>query len=511
LNTPQLYEEAVQRHEGYVAHLGPLVVRTGNQSSLAHSDRFIVDEPATRGNVSWGEVNLAYDENHFDHLLDRMTAYFNGLDIFVQDAYVRTATVDEKMAIRVVTETAWHNLFVRNSYLNPDADDIDSFVPEFTVLHAPGFRAVPERDGTNTDVFVIIHLTRKLILIGGTSFAGEIQKAIFSVLNYLLPREAHRDVLPLEGAANMNDAGEAALFIGTDGSGKTSLASDETRLLVGDAEHGWDDDGIFSIGRGCYPQALGLNMKQNYAIWQTTRRFGTILENVMLDVQTRRLDLDDDSFTENTRLSYPITHLVRATRKGTGSHPRNILLLVKDGFGVLPLVSKLSPEQAHYFFLSGYTTEEFVDDYGKPITRAKFSACYGAPFMPLHPGHYAKMFADKVAQHNANVWLVNTGWIGGPFGTGKRILLDTSRNAVRAILNGDLLGVSFRMDRYLNLMIPELCPGVPPSVLDPSKTWDDEAAYMAAARNLMDQFDANYAQYDNEVNPAMLAQQPRFS
>lgn len=508
LNTPQLYEEAVQRHEGYVAHLGPLVVRTGNQTSLTQSDRFIVAEPATQGNISWGEVNRAFDPDRFDKLVRRMGAYFNGLDIFVQDCYVRTATVKQKMGIRVVTETAWHNLFVRNSYIHPDLDDLYDFVPEFTILHAPGFRAIPERDGTNSDVFVIINLNRKLVLVGGTSFAGEIQKAIFSVLNYMLPRN---DILTMECAANIGDDGDVALFVGVDGSGKTTLATEESRRLIGDAEHGWDGDGIFSIGRGCYANTLNLSVSTSADIWQTTRRFGTILENVVVDTQTRRLDLNDDSFTENTRASYPISHLLCATRDGVASHPRNIILLTRDGYGVLPLVSKLTHEQAYYYYLSGYTTEVVTNRYGDTFAQPRFTSCYGAPFMPLHPGHYARMFADKVKQHNVDVWLVNTGWIGGPYGANERVSLATTQHVIRAILNNQLMHVEFTTDAHFGLKTPIVCPNVPARYLNPASHWVGEMSYDEAVKELVRQFDENFGQYENEVNPAILATQPRYS
>ena len=502
LNTPQLYEEAVQRHEGYVAHLGPLVVRTGNQTSLAHSDRFIVAEPATQGNVSWGEVNRAYNSERFDQLLKRMTAYFSGLDVFVQDGYVRTSSSGDQMPIRVITETAWHNLFTRNNYLHPTPEELEDFSPEYTVIHAPGFRAIPEQDYTNSDVFVILHLTRKLILIGGTSFAGEIQKAIFSVMNYLLPRQ---DILTLECSANIGKGDDVALFVGTDGSGKTTLASDDVRLLLGDAEHGWDDDGIFSIGRGGYARAFGLKPEESTDVWQTTRRFGTILENVVIDAQTRRLQLEDDSFTDNPLASYPISHLLQATRKGTASHPRHIFLLAKDGYGVLPLISKLTHQQAYYYFLSGYTSDLTTDSYGEPIIRPRFTACYGAPFMPLHPGHYARMFADKIKEHNVNVWMINTGWIGDTYSVAERTSLETTRFAIKAILTGKLSHVNFKTDEHFGLDIPTYCPNVPDSLLNPVESWDSVTAYADATHQLLNKFDENFSQYQDEVNPATLA------
>lgn len=505
LNTPQLYEEAVQRHEGYVAHLGPLVVRTGNQTSLAHSDRFIVSEPATHGNISWGEVNRPFDSGKFDELLERVGAYFRGLDVFVQDAYARNGR-DSYTPLRVITETAWHNLFVRNSYLHPEPDSLAEFSPEYTVIHAPGFRAIPERDGTNTDVFVITHLTRNLILIGGTSFAGEIQKAIFSLMNYLLPR---RDVLTLECASAVNETGDVALFVGVDGSGKSTLATGAANnMLMGDSEHGWDEDGVFSIGRGCYARVFGLNMEDSTDIWQTTRRFGTILENVVVDPQTRYLDLEDGTFTENTRASYPISHVLYATRDGHAGHPHNIILLTKDVFGVLPLVSKLTPLQAHYYFLNGYTGELVKDRYGDVIPQARFTACYGAPFMPLHPGFYARMFADRIKHHNVNVWMVNTGWMGGAYGVGRRIPIETSRAVVRSILNNKLAQANFKQGEHFGLMIPTTCQNIPDESLNPVNAWSDPQSYAYAATDLLKRFEANMSQYQNEVDPAILAAQP---
>lgn len=506
LNTPQLYEEAVQRHEGYVAHLGPLVVRTGNQTSLTHNDRFIVSEPAVQGNISWGEVNRPFNSERFDQLLKRMTAYFQGLDVFVQDAYARVGK-DQRMPIRVLTETAWHNLFVRNNYLPVTMDELESFAPQYTVIHAPGFRAIPERDGTNSDVFVIVHLTRNLILIGGTSFAGEIQKAIFSVINYLLPR---RNVLTMECAASIGDRNDTALFVGVDGAGKTTLATENSRTLIGDSEHGWDSNGIFSITRGCYARLMGLTMENSPDIWQTTRRFGTLLENVVINAQTRHLDLMDGTFTENTRAAYPISHILRATRDGMGTHPQNIFMLVKDVFGVLPPIAKLTPEQAHFYFLSGYSPQLVTNQYGETSVKAKFTACYGAPFMPLHPGQYARMFAEKIKQHQVDVWLVNTGWMGGTYDNGSRIPLEVTRNILQAVLTKKLARGEFKTDAYFGLHIPITCPGVPTDMLDPMTRWRNAEAYAETATLLVHLFEENIAQYHNEVDPASLAAQPDF-
>jgi phosphoenolpyruvate carboxykinase (ATP) len=506
LNTPQLYEEAVRRYEGYVAHLGPLAVRTGNHTSLAYTDRFIVSEPPIQGNISWSEVIRPFDSDRFDRLLTRMAAYFQGLDIFMQDAYVRLSK-DETMPIRVVTETAWHNLFVRNSYLHSDVEELEDFAPEFTILHAPNFRAVPDRDGTNSDVFVITHFTRKLILIGGTSFPGEIQKAIFTVLNYLLPRQ---NVLTMECAANTGNQGEVALFVGIDGSGKTCLAADNTRTLLGDSEHGWNEEGVFSIGRGCYAKILGLSEESSPEVWDTTRRFGTILENAEIDARTRLLNLETGVFTENVRASYPISHIPHATRLGAAGHPHHVILLVKDVFGLLPPVSKLSAEQAHYYYLLGYTPELVTDRYGEVTPQAKFSTCYAAPFMPLHPGHYAKMFADKIKQHHVEVWLLNTGWTGGEYPNGRRIPLESTRKIVRAILDAKLSEVEFQQEGYFDLMVPANCPGISEDILHPVKSWASERHYAEAAKRLIKLFDQHNAQHQNEMDSTFLATQPSF-
>jgi phosphoenolpyruvate carboxykinase (ATP) len=490
-----------------VAHLGPLVVRTGNQTSLTHQDRFIVSEAGTQGNISWGEVNRPFDSDRFAALLKLMGAYFNGQDVFVQNGHIRTGS-DELMPIRVITETAWHSLFARNNYLLREGDVPDDFRPVFTVLHAPGFRAIPQRDGTNSDVFVIVDLARNLILIGGTSFAGEIQKALFSVANYLLPRH---EVLTLECAANVGDKGDVALFAGVDGSGKTTLATDSTRVLLGDSEHGWNSSGIFSIGRGCSAAVHGLSVDESPDIWQTTRRFGTILENVVVDPVTRHLDLNDGSFTENTRASYPISHVLNATRLGVADHPDNIILLAKDAFGVLPPVSKLSPEQAQLYFLSGYSTEIRTNRYGEVTVEPVFSSCFGAPFMPLHKGHYARMFGAKIKTHKAQVWLLNTGWMGGAYGVGERIPLEISRNIVRAIVSSRLAQTEFKLDGYFGLLIPLACPGVSPDILEPAHMWADVDAYAQAAHDLIDLFDRNIEQFRDDVNPAVLAAQPKFA
>lgn len=504
LNTPQLYEQAIRRHEAFVAHLGPIVVRTGNNTSLSHHDRYIVAEPPVQSHISWSEINRPYDSQQFDRLLSRVTAYFHGMDVFVQDSYVRTDT-DRLLPFRFITETAWHNLFVRNMYLHEVAEKLEDFRPEYTVIHAPGFRAIPARDGTSSDVFVMLHLTKKLILIGGTSHAGEIMKAVFSVMNYLLPRQG---TLTMEGAANIGAQNDVVLFMGIAGTGKTTLATDNTRHLIGEAELGWSDTGVFSLGRGGYAKALGLSADVNPYIYETTRRFGTILENVSLDVSNRHLDLDDALFTDNTRASYPLTHIPNSVRDGAGGHPKHVILLTKDVTGVLPPVSKLTPDQAHYHFLSGYTGQLVQQRDGTLAPQITFSACYDAPFMPLHPGYYARLFHQKVREHGTHVWLVNTGWYGGTYHTGKRISLADTRAIVRAILSDELNTVDTVKEPYFQLAVPLSVEGVSLPTLNPAEAWSSQTAYEAEGLRLTEEFDANFNQYRGDVDPARLAVQP---
>lgn len=501
LNTPQLYEEIIRRHEGFMAHLGPLVVRTGNHTSRAHEDRFIVEEPPFQGDISWGEINRPISAERFDSIQRRMTAYFQGVDVFVQDVYARLDHQD-RLPIRVVTETAWHSLFARNSYLYVPGEELDAFRPEYTIIHAPSFRARPRIDHTNSETFILINLAKRLILIGGTGYGGEIKKAIFSVINFILPK---RDVLSMECAANMDKQGNVALLLGRDGTGKTVLSTDPDRILIGDSEHGWSQYGIFTIGRGCYPNVYGLTADDNRELYETTRRFGTILENVAIDVSNRHLDLEDMRFTDNTHACYPISHIASATRDGVAGHPKHIILLTMDAFGVLPPVSKLTRDQAHYHFLSGYTSElvSTYDDVLEP--RATFSACYGAPFMPLHPGEYAHLFTEQIRAHGVNVWLVNTGWTGGSYNNGHRIPLSRTRAILRTIFNDELNTVETATETFFGLHIPVVCPGVETQMLNPRKSWANPDEYDNMARELVKDFDNNYAQYVDTIDPHSLA------
>jgi phosphoenolpyruvate carboxykinase (ATP) len=497
LSTPALYEHAVQRHEGLVVHLGPLVVRTGQYTGRSPKDRYIVEEPTTKDRIAWGSVNRPFSQEAYEVLRARLTAYLQGRDLFVQDCYTG-ADPDHKMPIRVITETAWHNLFARNMFIQEhDQGKLEKHVPDYTILHAPGFTASPEEDGTNSEAFVLLHLGRQEVIIGGTHYAGEIKKSMFSIMNYLLPQ---KDVLPMHCSANYGQGeDDVALFFGLSGTGKTTLSADSTRTLIGDDEHGWGDNGVFNFEGGCYAKVIRLSPEGEPEIYQTTRRFGTILENVAMDSDRRRLDLDSSEFTENTRASYPISHIPNATRDLRGGHPKNVLFLTADAFGVLPPVSKLTPAQAMYHFLSGYTAKVAGTERGVTEPQPNFSAGFGAPFLPLSPIAYADLLGKKIAEREVNAWLVNTGWSGGPFGVGHRIELGYTRAMVRAILDGSLAEVPMTPDPFFGMHVPESCPGVPPEILQPRNTWEDKDAYDVQARKLAGMFVDNFEQFNGDV------------
>ena len=497
LPTPALIERIVSRREGQLAHEGSVVVRTGTHTGRAANDKFIVSSGQIESQIAWGKVNQPLSPDHFEHLYSRMTAYFQGRDVFVQDAYA-AANPKYRLPIRVITENAWHSLFARNMFLRARVEDLPNHRPEFTVLHAPGFHAIPEEDGTRSETFIILNLDKKIILIGGTAYAGEIKKSTFSALNYLLPLQG---VLSMHCSANVGkERGDTALFFGLSGTGKTTLSSDPDRPLIGDDEHGWGDDGIFNFEGGCYAKVVHLNPELEPMIWEATRHFGTILENVTLDNQTRRVDFDDVSLTENTRAAYPIGFLNNYVPSGQGGHPENIFFLTADAFGVMPPIARLTRDQAMYYFLSGYTSKLAGTEAGVGSEpQATFSTCFGAPFLPLPPSVYARLLGEKLDRHNAKVWLVNTGWTGGPYGVGKRIRLPYTRAMITAAINGDLDGVPVRIDPIFGLEIPEHVPDVPDEVLDPRRTWNDPQAYDQQARQLVARFQENFKQFSGEV------------
>jgi phosphoenolpyruvate carboxykinase (ATP) len=505
LSTPALYEEALRRREAWLAHLGPLVVRTGQYTGRSAEDKYIVREPGSEERIWWGKQNRPIEPEHFRQLGIRLQAYLQGRDVFVQDCYAG-ADPDYRLRIRVITETAWHNLFARTMFIRElDRGVLERFEPDYTVVHCPNFQAIPELDHTRSEAFIVLNFARRVVIIGGTSYAGEIKKSIFSVMNYELPQ---RGVLSMHCSANRGGDGRTAVFFGLSGTGKTTLSADADRALIGDDEHGWSDRGVFNFEGGCYAKVIRLSAEAEPEIFQTTRRFGTILENVALDGGTRRLDLDDGSLTENTRAAYPISHIDNIVAGGVGDHPSDVIMLTADAFGVLPPIARLTPAQAMYHFLSGYTAKVAGTERGVKEPTATFSTLFGAPFMALHPTVYAELFGEKVAKHGARCWLVNTGWIGGPYGVGERIRIAWSRAVIRGAMSGALDGVPCERDAIFGLDVPTRCPGVPDAVLRPREGWSDKQAYDAAARALARRFSDNFAEYAERAAPEVRAAGP---
>jgi len=493
--TSFLYEQAIRRREGYLGHLGPLVVRTGNYTGRSPNDRFIVMDDISKDTVDWGKFNVSIEEEKFRNLFHRLRAYVQGKDLFVQDCHAG-ADHSYKLPIRVITETAWHNLFARNMFRGSHDPGFEH-KPRFTVLNLPNFKAIPELDSTNSEAFIIISFKFNLVIIGGTSYAGEIKKSIFSVMNYLLPKE---DVLPMHCSANVGPDGESALFFGLSGTGKTTLSADESRQLIGDDEHGWSPDGVFNMEGGCYAKVIKLSKEAEPEIFATTRRYGTILENVGFDTNSRKVDLDDNSLTENTRASYPLDHIPNIKEDSKGPHPKNVMFLTADAFGVLPPISLLSKEQAMYHFISGYTAKLAGTERGVKDPKATFSSLFGAPFMPLAPQKYAEMLGEKMEKHGSKVWLINTGWTGGAYGTGHRMEIKYTRAMVNAALNGDLNNVEFEQEPFFGLMIPKSVDGVPSEILNPKNTWNDGDAYDKKATELASLFHENFMVSGNKAS-----------
>jgi len=491
--SPLLYEKAIQRREGITAHLGALVTLSGEHTGRSPLDKFIVREAVSENAVWWGDVNREISPERFEGIYQKMRAFFMGRDVFVQDCHAG-ADPFYRLKVRVVSQTAWHNLFARNMFWIPPVGELKGFVPDFTVLHAPGMQADPEVDGTHSGAFVLLSFERKLVLIGGTAYAGEIKKSVFSALNFMLPE---RGVLPMHCSANVGAAGDVAIFFGLSGTGKTTLSADPHRALIGDDEHGWSDHGVFNFEGGCYAKVIRLSADAEPQIYATTRRFGTILENVVLDPVTRRVDLGDARYTENTRASYPIDYIPGVVPTCMGGHPRNIFFLTADAFGVLPPLSKLTPEQAMYQFLSGYTAKVAGTEEGVTEPQATFSACFGAPFLPRHPKVYADLLGGRIREHKVNCWLINTGWTGGAYGVGHRMQIAHTRATLEAVLRAKLAHVAFEPDPYFGLQVPATCPGVPAEVLHPQMTWGDPDAYDRQARKLKALFEENYAQYES--------------
>jgi phosphoenolpyruvate carboxykinase (ATP) len=504
LSMAALYEEAIRKQEGVIAAEGPLVCRTGPHTGRSPNDKFVVRESTSEKLIGWGKVNKPMEPAQWDALHADFIESLTNKELYVLDCYAG-ADSTYRLPVRIITEYAWHNLFCRNLFIDDPAAAIAQ-APEFTVIDSPSFKADPKRHGTRSEVVIALNFAKKLVLIGGTSYAGEMKKSIFSVLNYILPL---KDVLSMHCSANIGPSGDVALFFGLSGTGKTTLSSDPTRELIGDDEHGWSDRGVFNFEGGCYAKTIRLSSDAEPQIYSTTRRFGTVLENVVYDPATRMLNLDDDRHTENTRAAYPISFIDNAVPSGAGGHPKNIVMLTADAFGVLPPIARLSPEGAMYHFLSGYTAKVAGTEKGVKEPSATFSTCFGAPFLPLPPSFYARMLGDKIAHHQSRVWLVNTGWSGGPYGTGHRMKISYTRAMIAAALSGALDHVTYDKDLLFNLDVPTTCPGVPGEVLKARNTWVNQADYDTQAAKLAKMFVDNFKSFEADVTPEVRAAGPK--
>jgi phosphoenolpyruvate carboxykinase (ATP) len=504
LSVAELYEDAIRAGEGIIAAEGPLVVRTGKHTGRSPQDKFIVRERSSEAKIWWGEVNRPISEAHYDRLRARLMAYMADRPQYAQDCFIG-ADPTHRRSLRVYTETAWASLFAHNLFRRPSGQDLRTFEPNFTIINVPSFKADPATEGTRTETAILLHLRRMEILIVGTEYAGEIKKSAFTVMNYLMPDEG---VLPMHSAVNVGEAGDSVVFFGLSGTGKTTLSADPERQLVGDDEHGWGDAGVFNFEGGCYAKTIRLSPMYEPDIFQTTRRFGTVLENVDLDPRTRELDLDSDRITENTRGAYPLHFIGNASPTGLAGQPKQVVLLTADAFGVLPPISRLTHDQAMYHFISGYTAKLAGTEIGVKEPKATFSACFGAPFMPRHPGQYARMLGERLARWDVPVWLVNTGWTGGPYGVGERMNIDHTRSMVRAALNGELDDVPTEIDPIFGVAVPTSCPDVPSEFLHPRSTWADKDAYDRRARQLAAMFAENFAGYADGVDPDVAAAGP---
>ncbi len=505
-----LYEEIVFRGEGQIVHSGPVVVHTGKHTARSANDKFIVREAESEAHIWWGPYNRPFAADKFEEVYNRLLGYFQGRDVFVQDVYAG-ADPNYRLQVRIITETAWHSLFARNMFLLPATrEEYQRFVPEFTIVAAPGFKGVPSIDATRSETFILLNFAEHLGLIGNTAYAGEIKKSVFTILNYLLPLDG---VLPMHCSANVSpdDKNDVALFFGLSGTGKTTLSADPSRRLIGDDEHGWSDEGVFNFENGCYAKVINLSPTAEPQIYATTRRFGTILENVVYDPVTRRIDLDSDEITENTRASYPLEFIENALLEKRAGHPRNIVFLTCDASGVMPPIARLSTEQALYQFISGYTSKIAGTEVGlgrePEIT---FSACFGAPFMVHHPYKYAELLRQKIERYGARCWLVNTGWVGGPYGIGKRISIRYTRAMLAAALRGDLENVPYKTDPIFGFQVPAQCPGIPDEVLDPSSSWPNKEEYWKKYRQLAARFIENFRKFEDVCPPEVIAAGPKL-
>jgi phosphoenolpyruvate carboxykinase (ATP) len=490
LSSGSLCEEAIVRGEGNLCHLGPFVVNTGKHTARAAADKFVVSEPSSEEYIWWGQYNRPFNPQSFSNLLCRVQAFLQARDVFVQDCFAG-ADPEFRMPIRIISEKAWHSLFARIMFLKPPTlDALKRHVPEFTVIAAPSFNASPLIDSTRTETFIILNLAERVAIIGGSLYGGEIKKSIFTVLNALLPL---RGVLPMHCSANVGDAGDVAIFFGLSGTGKTTLSADRSRHLIGDDEHGWSDNGVFNFEDGCYAKVIRLSEEAEPQIYECTRRFGTLIENVVFDPRTRRIDLNDDRITENTRAAYPLEYIANHLPAKMAGHPSNVIFLTCDASGVFPPISRLTPDQAMYHFMSGYTSKIAGTEAGLGTEpEITFSACFGAPFMVHHPYRYAQMLKAKILKHGARVWMVNTGWTGGPFGIGRRISIQHTRALLSSALTGKLDEIDYWQDPVFGLQVPKHCDGVPDAILDPANTWPSRHEYYRKYDALAARFIENF-------------------
>jgi phosphoenolpyruvate carboxykinase (ATP) len=506
LTVPELYERAIRASEGMVAQGGSLLVRTGQHTGRSPQDKYLVDAGDAHEGVWWGGFNRPIGEERYDALRQRLIDHLSTRELYVRDCYVG-ADPRWRRSVRAYTETAWANIFCSNLFRQVPPADLPGFVPDFTIVDAPSFRADPERDGVRSETVILVHLGRQEILIGGTEYAGEIKKGAFGILNYRLPEEG---VLPMHSSVNVGAVGDVAVFFGLSGTGKTTLVADPQRTLVGDDEHGWGPDGVFNFEGGCYAKTIRLSHIYEPDIYSTTQRFGTILENVVIDPASRRLDLDSEQLTENTRAAFPLDFISNSSGTGVAGPPSSVIFLTADAFGVLPPISRLTRDQALYHFISGYTAKLAGTEVGVREPTATFSTCFGAPFMPRHPAVYAAMLGERLDAHDVPVWLVNTGWTGGPYGVGQRMNIQQTRDMVRAALDGSLAGVPTVTDPVFGVQVPVRVPGVPPEVLTPRDTWSDRDAYDAQARKLAGMFAENFMRFADQVSPEVAGSGPRL-
>ncbi len=503
-----LYEEIIFRNEGKICFQGPIVVNTGKHTARAASDKFIVRESSTEEHIWWGQYNRPFSPEKFNDLFNRVQGFLQGRDVFVQDCYAG-ADPNYRISARIITEHAWHSLFVRNMFLMPQTnEDYRRHVPDFTIIVVPSFKAFPQIDGTPTNTVIALNFEQKLCIIGNTGYAGEIKKSIFTIMNYLLPLQG---VLSMHCSANVGKAGDTALFFGLSGTGKTTLSADPRRRLIGDDEHGWSDEGIFNFEGGCYAKVIGLSSTAEPEIYACTRKYGTILENVVFDPITRMIDLDDDERTENTRASYPLEFIENAIPSKMAGYPKNIILLTCDASGVMPPIARLTPDQALYHFISGYTSKVAGTEIGLgKEPEITFSTCFGGPFMVHHPAFYADLLKRKITRYGVNCWLINTGWVGGPYGIGKRISIRYTRSLLNAALENVLLDVEYHTDPIFGFLVPKTCPDVPDHVLDPASSWSSREAYMHRYRGLASRFIDNFKKFESECPAEVSAAGPKI-